>query len=233
MNRSSRPPALAIWLLTLRLADEWREFVIGDLEEEFVSRAVRAPIGARVWFWSQTIRALVKSFPALKVPVPPTEGDSTMRVFLHDLRFAGRTLGRSPGFAVLAVGIMALGIGANTAVFSIVNGVLLKPLPYADADRIVALQTLYLTNGGQSELVSIANYRDWRAQSSSFEAFASYRGGGETPVGSGVTAEYTRTANVDADFFRVFGVQPVLGRTFSSEETAPGTARVAVISHSY
>ena len=85
-----------------------------------------------------------------------------MRAFLSDVRYAGRTLRRSPGFAVLAIGIMALGIGANTAVFSIVNGVLLKSLPYAGADRIVALHTVYLTDGGTNDLVSIANYRDWR-----------------------------------------------------------------------
>ena len=141
-----------------------------------------------------------------------------MRAFLNDLRYAGRALRRNPGFAFLTIGIMALGIGANTAVFSIVNGVLLKPLPYPGADRIVALHTVYLTDGAKSELVSIANYRDWRDQSSSFEAFASYRGGGETPISSGTTAEYTHSATVDFDFFRVFGVQPILGRTFTRDE---------------
>ena len=156
-----------------------------------------------------------------------------MRAFLNDLGYAGRTLRRNPGFALLAIGIMALGIGANTAVFSIVNGVLLKPLPYPGADRIVSLHTVYLTDGAKSELVSIANYRDWRDQSSSFEAVASYRGGGETPISSGTTAEYTRSATVDFDFFRVFGVQPMLGRTFTRDETVPGTGRVVVISHSY
>ena len=72
---------------------------------------------------------------------------------------------------------MALGIGANTAVFSVVNGVLLKPLPYRGADRIVVLRTAFLTTGERRPLVSIANFRDWRDQSSSFEAMSSYRGG--------------------------------------------------------
>ena len=151
---------------------------------------------------------------------------------VSDLRYAGRTLLRSPGFAVFVIAIMALGIGANTAVFSVVNGVLLKPLPYPGADQIVTLRTSFLTTGTTQRLVSIANYRDWRDQSSSFEAMATYRAG-ETPVSPETTAEYGRTASVDAQFFRVFGVNPILGRTFTLEETSPATNRVAIISYAY
>jgi putative ABC transport system permease protein len=155
-----------------------------------------------------------------------------MSELFSDLRYAGRTLQRSPGFAVLVIAIMALGIGANTAVFSVVNGVLLKPLPYSEADRIVTLRTSFLTTGTTQRLVAIANYRDWRDQSSSFEAMATYRAG-ETPVSPETTAEYGRTASVDAQFFRVFGVNPILGRTFTPDETSPGTGRVAIISYAY
>jgi putative ABC transport system permease protein len=153
--------------------------------------------------------------------------------FLTNLRYAGRALRRSPGFAVLAIAIMALGIGANTAVFSVVNGVLLKPLPYQGADRIVTLRTAFLIAGGTQTLVSIANYRDWRDQSASFEAMATYRGG-ESPVSPGTAAEYGRLATVDAQFFRVFAVEPLMGRTFTPEETVPDNAqRTAVISYAY
>ena len=153
--------------------------------------------------------------------------------FLGDFRYAARGMHRSPGFALLAIAIMALGVGANTAVFSVVNGVLLKPLPDPNADRIVALRTQFLEAGGTQPQVSIANYRDWRDQSSSFEAMATYRGGTEAPISSGSTAEYTRAATVDSDFFRVLGVQPMLGRTFTPEETVPGTGSVVIISYSY
>ncbi|MGH9201289.1 MAG: FtsX-like permease family protein, partial [Vicinamibacterales bacterium] len=140
--------------------------------------------------------------------------------FVADLRYAGRAFRRSPGFAVLTIGIMALGIGANTAVFSVVNGVLLKPLPYSGADRIVTLRTSFLTRGESQTLVSIANFRDWRDQSSSFEAMSSYRPG-ENSVTTGDTAEYGRIASVDGHFFRVFAVEPIIGRMLTPEEIGP------------
>ena len=169
---------------------------------------------------------------AMTAEIRNRRGGQLVNEFFSDLRYAGRAMRRNPGFAVLAAAIMALGIGANTAVFSVVNGVLLKSLPYPSADRIVTLRTVFSTTGNTQRLVSIANYRDWRDQSSSFEAMASYRGG-EIPVRPDVTAEYARVATVDAQFFRVFGVNPLLGRTFTPEETSPGTGRVVIISHAY
>ena len=153
--------------------------------------------------------------------------------FFGDLRYAARTLLRTPGFSVLAVVILALGIGANTAVFSVVNGVLLKPLPYPDADRIVAVRTAALTTGQINPLITLANFRDWRDQSSSFDAMASYRGG-EAPITPGDTAEYGRHANVDRQLFRVLGIEPAIGRSFLPEDVAPDTGQlVALISHGY
>lgn len=154
-----------------------------------------------------------------------------MSDLISDLRYAARALRGSPGFALLAIVIMAFGIGANTAVFSVVNAVLLKPLPYPGADRIVTLNTAFLTTGQSQGLVSIANFRDWRDQSSSFEPMSSYRGD-EFPVTAGSVAEYGRTARVDAQFFRVFAVEPIIGRTFAPEEMVPG-ARAVLISHGY
>ena len=154
-----------------------------------------------------------------------------IRDLAADLRYAGRGLRRNPGFAALATLIMALGIGANTAVFSVVHAVLLRPLPYDSPDRIVTFGTAFLTSGQTQGLVSIANFRDWRDQSSSFDALATYRGG-EYPVTPDRVAEYARAAVVDADFFRVFGVDPILGRTFTADETLPGS-RAVLVSHDY
>ena len=148
-----------------------------------------------------------------------------------DLRYAGRTLGRSPGFAALAIVIMALGIGANTAVFSVVKGVLLEPLPYPGADRIVTLATRTLATGENNPLVNIANFLDWREQSTAFEAMAVYSGG-EFPVTAGTAAEYARIARVEAPFFHVFGVDPIIGRTFTAEE-AVREVRALLVSHAY
>jgi putative ABC transport system permease protein len=153
--------------------------------------------------------------------------------FLSDLRYAARALRRRPGIALLAIMIMAVGIGANTAVFSVVNGVLLRSLPYPDADRIVVLRTTAVTTGQINPLVTLANFWDWRAQSSSFDAMATFRGG-EAPVTPGDTAEFARHANVDVQLFRVFGVEPIVGRAFTAEEGTSGNDRpVALISHAY
>lgn len=143
---------------------------------------------------------------------------------LRDLGYAGRSLRRSPGFAALAVLIMALGIGANTAVFSVVNAVLLKPLSYRDPDRIVTLSSSSSTGAaltGLSRQISILNFQDWHDQSSSFEAMA-YFASRETAVMPGSTAEYAQATRVSPEFFRVFAVEPIVGRFFSAEEIKQG-----------
>ena len=156
--------------------------------------------------------------------------------FLRDLHYASRSMRRSPGFAALAVLIMALGIGANTAVFSVVNAVLLRPLSYRDPDRIVTLSTR-VTKADPAQIsldeqISIPNFQDWHDQSSSFEAMAYYNGR-EIPATAGATAEYARGTQVGPEFFRVFDVEPVLGRFFTTEEGKPGSGGAAMISYAY
>jgi hypothetical protein len=155
---------------------------------------------------------------------------------LRDLRYAGRNLRRSPGFATLAVLIMALGIGANTAVFSVVNTVLLKPLSYRDPDRIVTL-TNPLTTGEaltalSTKLVSIPNFQDWHDQSSSFDAMSYYQSF-EAAVTIGADAEYAQTTKVSPEFFRVFAIEPVIGRPFTPEELKLGGGGGLMISYAY
>ena len=148
----------------------------------------------------------------------------------RDFQYATRSLRRNPGFATLAVLIMALGIGANTAVFSVVDAVLLKPLSYHDADRIVTLSTLWTKTGADQPSVSVPDYHDWHDQNTSFEAMAYFQAG-DTAVIAGPTAEFAADATITNEFFRVFGVQPVAGRGFSKEESKSGSA--AMISYSF
>jgi putative ABC transport system permease protein len=151
---------------------------------------------------------------------------------VRDLQYAGRSMRRSPGFAALAVLIMALGIGANTAVFSVVNAVLLKPLAYRDPDRIVTLSTRLIEDPADAEQISIPNFEDWHEQSSSFDSMA-YYGSREVPVMAGATAEYARGTEVGPEFFRVFAVEPLIGRFFTAEEMKPASGGAALISYTY
>jgi len=151
----------------------------------------------------------------------------------RDLRYAGRSMRRSPGFAALAILIMALGIGANTAVFSVVNAVLLRPLAYRDPARIIALGTREIAQGpADFQQVSIPNFQDWKSQNSSFEAMAVY-GSREAPVVAHGAAAYARATEVSAEFLRVFAVAPFLGRPFAGDELKQGSDPAALIGYAY
>ena len=160
--------------------------------------------------------------------------------FMKDLQYGGRSLRRSPGFAALAVLIMALGIGANTAVFGVVNAVLLRPLAYRDPDRIVTLSSARTDAAGGAHRppqdrigpVSGPDFWDWHDQASSFMAMAYYRTR-EASVLRGSAAEYAQTTAVSAEFFRVFAIEPVVGRFPTAEEIEQGGSRTLMISHSY
>jgi len=153
-----------------------------------------------------------------------------------DLKFALRSLRKNPGFTALAVVVMALGIGANTAVFSVVNTVLLKPLAYHDPDRIVTLRKIWKKSGSISNSISAPDFHDFHDRSTSFEAMAYYSGSGAdggTAVLIGNTAEYAIVTSVTSELFRVFEVRPLLGRLFSDEEQKPKGAGAAIISNAY
>ena len=153
----------------------------------------------------------------------------------QDVRYALRAMRRTRGATIVGILVMALGIGANTAVFSVVHAVLLNPLPYADPDRIVTLT--YLSTGGngsgeRSRQVSVPDFLDWQAQSASFDSMAYYTSG-RTSVMAGSVAEYAVVTTVTEEFFRVFAGQPSVGRSFSREEAKEGGAGAAIISDRY
>ena len=147
-----------------------------------------------------------------------------------DLRYGGRMLVKNPGFTLIAVVTLALGIGANTAIFSVVNAVLLRPLPYPEADRLI-----WLTERQEqipTRWVSYPNFLDWRARNQSFEAIATIRSWPITLTGDG-EAQSVASRMVTADYFRVMRIRPLLGRDFSSEEDRFGAPSVTLISYAF
>jgi putative ABC transport system permease protein len=143
-------------------------------------------------------------------------------------RHALRVLLKRPAFTVLAILTLALGIGANTAIFSVVNGVLLRPLPYPQPDELVRLWEH--TSRSPRVNVSYPNLRDWRARLKSFDAIAGYQTDLGATVLGGTAPATADVYSVTRDFFRVLGVAPALGRAFTSDETAPGGPAAIVVS---
>ena len=152
-----------------------------------------------------------------------------MATLTQDFRYAVRRLKNDPGFATVAILTLALGIGANSAMFSIVNAVLLRPLPYRDPAKLMLLSEHWPQFPRLS--VSYLNFRDWRDQSHSFEAMGAVRNSIATMTGA-AEPERIPTQNATANLFDLLGVRPELGRTFSTAEDKAGGAPVALISHS-
>ena len=153
-----------------------------------------------------------------------------MKTLWQDLRYGVRMLLKSPGFTIVAVLALALGIGANTAIFSVVNAVLLRPLPYAKPDELVRVYATDAKKGRNDHPTSFLNFTDWRNENQVFERMAAFDEASVTLTG-GDAPEQLRNLATSADLFPLLGVQPRLGRYFSAPEEQPGGAPVAVLSH--
>jgi putative ABC transport system permease protein len=140
-----------------------------------------------------------------------------MSQFLRDVRYGLRTLARSPGFTATAIATLALGIGATTAMFTVVDGVLLKPLRYRDADRIVALSTVFTNRGRSIPRLTGGDFVDIRADRDAFESIASYYGG-EVGIQVADRAEFVGAMLTDTEFMNIFAVVPLAGRLFSADD---------------
>jgi predicted permease len=155
-----------------------------------------------------------------------------MNSFLRDIRFAVRAIARSPGFFLVVVATLGIGIGSTTAIFSVVNGVLLRPLPYAHPERIV--QIWQVSKRGNDFNFSEPNFADLRSASRSFEALALFHDWGTTSIvvgsGEGVRARHAVAAR---EFFHILGVQPALGRTFTADEQQLGANPAAIVSYGF
>jgi putative ABC transport system permease protein len=150
-----------------------------------------------------------------------------MQTIWQDLRFGVRSLAKSPGFALVAILTLALGIGANSAIFSVVNAVLLKPLPYPDSEQLVRVWETFPPAGWGS--VSVPNLKDWREQNTVFTELAAYSFRSFNLAGAD-SPERISGATVSANFFTAVGVAPQLGRTFQAGEDKAGAGRVVIIS---
>ncbi len=156
-----------------------------------------------------------------------------MEALASDLRHALRLLRKNRAFTIIAVAALALGIGANTAIFSVVNAVLLRPLPYPNPDRLVFVKRKY--PDGSSNSTSVPKFSIWNQYNKSLDAMTAYDfvsvGLNLASPGSGGAPEQLKAVHASLDFFRVFGVSPVMGRTFLAEEDRPGGTRVAVLNY--
>lgn len=229
-----RPPRLALWLLRLGLPGQRYEAVCGDLEEEWREQIRRTgKRAARRWFWHFTLQSV---FPNRALASETTDARERrhrggfMDEIRQNVRYAWRMLWSKPAFTAVAVLTIALGIGANTSIFSIVEGVLLRPLPYRDVDRIVTLWQHNTKDRVEREDVAPANFVDWRAQNTVFTEMVAINPFSLDYTG-GTEPESIRSANVTRGFFEILGVQAARGRTFTGEEHTAGHEQVVVLTH--
>lgn len=206
--------------------------MLADLADELNERAARdGAAAARRWYWRQARRSVA---PLIRRRVRTREAshlnDSRTRIFgflWHDARDASRSLLRSPGFAALVIATLALGIGVNTAIFTVLDALLLKPLPYADAERLVRVAEWPRTGGNYT--VAPAAFANWRDNLRSFSELEARAG-----VSIGLLEgdpEELRVARVTSGYFDLLGVRAAAGRTFTSGDDRPGEPCRAVLSH--
>jgi putative ABC transport system permease protein len=150
-----------------------------------------------------------------------------METLFQDVRYGLRMLRKNPGFAAVAVLTLALGIGANSAIFTVVNAVLLQPLPYPEPDRLV-----YLNEGNRGSSIGYPNFVDWKAQNRVFEHIAATQSASFVLTGHG-EAQLIPSTYISEDFFQALGVQPASGRNFLPAEDRPGATPVAIVSHKF
>jgi predicted permease len=213
---------------TARLDDEL-QFHLDQQVAENIARGL-APDEART--------AAMRSFgnpSLLRDQARSTWSWSWLETILRDIRYGARTLTRSPGFALISILVMALGIGATTSLFTIVRAVLLKPLPFAESDKLVAVYEHFRqsTSGDGFNVVAPADFRDWRQQTHGFQDMAAWRRYGFDLTGEHAELpEVVLAAGGSSNLLSVLGVQPALGRAFTPEEDQPEANHVVMLSWS-
>jgi putative ABC transport system permease protein len=236
---SSRGPRIADSLLGALIPASLRDQVLGDLSEEFNRHILpeRGRLRAHLWYWLQLVRSIgPTSLRTARRRGGPRHGGKGNRFTgntMMDVRYAARSLLKTPGFTLVVLITMTLGIGANTAIFSIVYAVLLAPFPYPEAERMMQIWTTTPERGWFHNSPSEPNFWDFKDRSHSFADLAAYRGVNVNLTGDGYP-ERIRAARVSAEFMRTLGVTPLAGRDFLPEEDDAGAdGRVALISDQF
>jgi putative ABC transport system permease protein len=234
------PPVLAERLLSWMLGDgEWPESILGDLQEEHARRASRSYARASLWYWTHAVRlgarrALVRPRqPQIVLPddSPRRPGDSLMRTLDFEFRHAWRSILKRPAMSAIVVLTLALGLGANAAVFSIVDALVLRPFTMRDSDRVTLLSYTRADDEDRQESVSLADFLDMKKQATSFEAFAAMAWWDANLVGRD-QPEAVQGFRVSADFFPALGVELNSGRNFRPEEETVGQDRRVIMGYS-
>ena len=228
---SVRPPRVAVLLMRVLLPRAMREVICGDLEEEWNA----SPHPSRLRFWNLALRSMVacgidrlRPDGYRRAPrTPPRTGDSAMQSLLQDVRYGCRLMWRSPGFTLAAVATLALGIGANSAIFSVLNVFSLKPLPYHDPARVAFLLGWDLDEGEMRFSLRQADFVDLQHQAKSLDSVAAYTYLSANLTGGDVP-ERVQAYRVTPNTFSLLGVHAAMGRVFDDADTDPA---VAVISH--
>lgn len=225
---TSRPPALARWLLERCTVHADRDAVLGDLFEEFEARATVSPARASQWFWRQALRSVIpvlrRRWPA---PVHPHLRGSVMDTVWQDVRFSWRLTRRRPLVSVVAITSLVVGMGLTAVVFAILNAAVIRPLPVHAPDDLVVVLERRATSVNHN--LSYPSYQDYRAQQRTLSDVIavsptqlSLRMGDRTEI---VTAEL-----VTGGYFTTLGIRPVSGRTLNDDDDKWGRAPVAVVS---
>jgi putative ABC transport system permease protein len=230
LNLEATREAEIVEELAQHLDDRYNEWLASGATPQESSRAAFAELSESKLLQQELRRVelTVRHEPV----VPGSRRKNMIRDIWQDLRYGARSLRKNPGFTAIAVMTLALGIGANTAIFSVVNGVLLRHLPYPESDRLMMVHGISLRAANEKPPLCAADFLDWKSQNHIFESVAGFSSsrfnytGGETP-------ERIEGAWVTADFFSTIGVQPALGRAFLPEEGLPGAPPTVVISDGF
>jgi predicted permease len=236
LESQPRPPRVAEWLVEHAVEHSaYGDALLGDLGEEFLRAAERSPASAAAWYWRRAASISLRFFASRLVPRhrphASRTGDPALMNFLNDLKFAVRTLRRSPSFTIAAIVALGLGTGSTAGVFSLLRGVVLRPLPYAQPDRLVTLWEVNHAKSLEHEPISPVNFVDYRGLTNVFTDVAAWWRPQINLTDDSGEPVRVNTIETTENLFSVLGVKPYLGQNFVIHEKLYGRDQQAIISH--